>query len=320
MSDIAPNAYLLTTIDGQSAKFAIPVDSALRIGRSKSASVVLNDESVSRHHALLQRTEHNQYYITDLGTRNGTYVNQKRVAASVLLRHHDRITIGSYTLIFCYETQAIRETARGAPETAILFAPKLITVMVADIRGFTGLAQRVEPDVLSTMTGSLFRKAGKALHELGTWAQKYIGDAVMAVWLHEDLAPTTAELRAVFDAVSQLTGIADGLQGTLKLDAPVRLGVGINTGMAMVGNAGSVAMSDYTALGEVVNHAFRLEAATRTLDCDLVLGKGTYDFLAPSIDAGILQVCTTMLKGYEEPATVYTAQIDSLKILLESLK
>ena len=154
----------------------------------------------------------------------------------------------------------------------------------------------------------------------GTWAQKYIGDAVMAVWLHEDLAPTTAELRAVFDAVSQLTTIADGLHGTLGLDSPIRLGVGINTGMAMVGNAGSVAISDYTALGEVVNHAFRLEAATRTLDCDLVVGKGTYDFLSKSIDAGIFQVSTTMLKGYDEPATVYTAQIEALKILLESMR
>ena len=320
MSDIAPHAYLLTTIDGESAKFAIPVDSALRIGRSKSANVVLHDESVSRHHALLQRTEHNQYYITDLGTRNGTYVNQRRVTAAVILRHHDRISIGSYSLLFCYESDAIRETGGRAPSTNILFAPKLITVLVADIRGFTGLAQRIEPDILSNMTGSLFRKAGKALHELGSWAQKYIGDAVMAVWVHEDLAPTTKELRAVFDAVSQLTGIADGLQGTLGLDEPVRLGVGINTGMAMVGNAGSVAMSDYTALGEVVNHAFRLEAATRTLDCDLVLGKGTYDFLAPSIGPGILQVCTTMLKGYEEPATVYTAQIDALKTLLQYLQ
>jgi len=67
-----------------------------------------------------------------------------------------------------------------------------------------------------------------------------------------------------------------------------------------------------------VNHAFRLEAATRLLDCDLALGKGTYDYLAPSIDPGIFQVCTTILKGYEEAATVYTAKIVSLKRLLES--
>jgi len=319
MSDIATQVYLLTTIDGQSAKFDIPGDSALRIGRSKSGNVVLDDESVSRHHALLQRTQHNQYYITDLGSRNGTYVNQKRVTASVILRPHDRISIGSYNLIFCYESaEVIRETAGRAPTTNMQFAPKLITVVVADIRGFTGLARRVEPDMLTNITSTLFRKAGKALQERGTWAQKYIGDAVMAVWLHPELSPSATELRTVIDAVSQLADIAESLQGTLALSEPIRLGVGINTGWAMVGNAGSIAMSDYTALGEVVNHAFRLESATRFLDCDLAVGKGTYDYLAPSIDSGMFQVCTTMLKGYEEPATVYTAKIPILKLLLES--
>lgn len=320
MSHTSPIPYLLTTINGESAKFPIPADSALRIGRSESVEVVLDNESVSRRHALLQRTDKNLCYITDLGSRNGTYVNQKRVTSPVILRPDDRITIGNFTLIFCQESaDSVRDSSGRFPTTTLLFAPKLITVMVADIRDFTGLTRHVEPDMLSTITGTLFRKAGKALQERGTWAQKYIGDAVMAVWLHGEVAPRKAELHAIFDALLQLTAIADSLQSTLGLDAPIRLGVGINTGLAMVGNAGSIAVSDYTALGEVVNHAFRLESATRDLGCDLALGQGTYDFLAPSIDPGVFRVCTTMLKGYEESTTVYTAQNESFKIVLDSI-
>jgi adenylate cyclase len=192
--------------------------------------------------------------------------------------------------------------------------------MVADIRDFTGLAQRVDPRTLSVITATLFRQAGKALQERGAWEQKYIGDAVMAVWLHGDLKPGAKELSAIFDAASQLVAIAASLQASLGLDAPIRVGVGINSGWASVGNVGSIACSDYTALGEVVNRAFRLESATRQLDCGLALGQETYDFLAGLIDAGrIFTARTVELKGYEELATAYTVPLALLPALAESL-
>ena len=171
------------------------------------------------------------------------------------------------------------------------------------------------------MTGTLFREGGKALQERGAWAQKYIGDAVMAVWIHKKRAPELRELAAVFEGLSRLIAIAGGLQSQFGLDAPIRLGAGINTGWASIGNVGSMASSDYTALGDVVNKTFRLESATKDIPCDVALGQGTYEFLAGL--AGIESLfneCTVKLKGYDDPATAYATHSASIPSVLEAIK
>jgi adenylate cyclase len=317
------SAFLETEINGEKRTFAIPGDAALCIGRAGSAGVLLDGDGVSRRHALLQRGDSDQFYITDLGSRNGTQVNQKQISAPVVLRPGDRIAIGNFMLTFRHPaSNPVAAPLTISSATNVSFAAKLITVMVADIRDFTPLAQRIAPGSLSLITGTLFREAGQALQEHGAWAQKYIGDAVMAVWLHESEKPgAAADLRPVFNALSKLLAISARLQGTLGLDAPIQLGVGINTGWASVGNVGSIASADYTAVGDVVNKAFRLESATRQLACDIAVGQETYDLLAGSVEAGrIFQARSVKLKGYEELTTAYAASLALLPGLLESFR
>jgi adenylate cyclase len=89
----------------------------------------------------------------------------------------------------------------------------------------------------------------------------------------------------------------------------------------MVGNVGSIANSDYTALGDVVNKAFRLESATKEIPFDLALGQETYEFVADSIDAAALfQKCSVKLKGYDEPATAFGARLSSLPVVIKALR
>ena len=212
------------------------------------------------------------------------------------------------------------ESPDKLPSTNVVFALSLITVLVVDIRDFTGLAQRVEASKLSKVTGTLFREAGQALQERGAWAQKYIGDAVMAVWLHKKSAPEARELAAIFDGLSHLARIAGGLQRQFDLDAPIGIGAGMNSGWASVGNVGSIASSDYTAFGDVVNMAFRLESATKEMACDLVLGQGTHEFIAGSMDPALFEKRAIKLKGYTDPATVFGAHLSALPKMLEALQ
>ncbi len=314
MSDVLSAIFLEAEIDGQVSRFPLADDRTFRIGRSDKNNVVLADDLASRNHAMLQRSDEGKFYITDLGSSNGTFVNGGRISAPVVLRHGDKIRIGTHEFTF-HQESAVESPPTELPDelqsTNILFAQSLITVLVADIRDFTGLGRRLEASKLSSVTGTLFREGGKALQERGAWAQKYIGDAVMAVWLHKKKAP---ELR-------ELIAIAASLQSQFCLDAPIRLGAGINTGWASVGNVGSMASSDYTALGDVVNKAFRLESATKEIPCDLALGQGTYEFLTGS--AGIESLfspCSVKLKGYDEPATAYGAHTSSIPFVLEALK
>ena len=323
MSSFLPAAHLEAEIDGQVRRFSLAGENIFRIGRSDKNNVILADDLASRNHAMLQRSEEGRFYITDLGSSNGTFVNGARICAPVILQPGDRIGIGNHEFSFHQEVLGQPPPIEEPDElqsTNILFAQSLITVLVADIRDFTGLARSLDASKLSMLTGAFFREAGKALHQRGAWAQKYIGDAVMAVWLHKKRAPEVRELAGVFESLSRLAAIAAGLQDRFELNTPIRIGAGINTGWASVGNVGSIASSDYTALGDVVNKAFRLESATKEIVCDLAVGQGTFDFLSGAIDAApFFHARTVRLKGYEEPATAYSSQLSSLPGVLEAL-
>lgn len=316
--------YLEAEIAGEVRIFSLTAGCTLKIGRSDQNDVVLSDDLASRHHAMLQRTSLGLCYITDLGSSNGTFVNGARISAPVILRPGDRIAVGMHKFSF-QQDAAVQYPPVEAPEwlgsTALAAQQSLITVLVTDIRDFTGLAQRMDAFKLSMVIGAFFREAGKALQERGAWAQKYIGDAVMALWLHKTDTPDRSEMIAVFDGLSQLTAIAGGLQRQFELNAPISIGAGINTGLASVGNFGSSASADYTALGDVVNKAFRLESVTKEMLCDVALGEGTYGSLAGVINPGpIFQCRTVKLKGYDEPATAYGARLSSLPAVLEALR
>ena len=323
MSSFLPAAHLEAEIDGQVRRFSLAGENIFRIGRSDKNNVILADDLASRNHAMLQRSEEGRFYITYLGSSNGTCVNGARICAPVILQPGDRIGIGNHEFSFHQEALGQPPPIEEPDElqsTNILFAQSLITVLVADIRDFTGLARSLDTSKLSMVTGAFFRDAGKALQQRGAWAQKYIGDAVMAVWLHKKRAPEVRELAGVFESLSRLSAIAAGLQDRFELNTPIRIGAGINTGWASVGNVGSIASSDYTALGDVVNKAFRLESATKEIVCDLAVGQGTFDFLSGAIDAGpFFHARTVRLKGYEEPATAYSSQLSSLPGVLEAL-
>ena len=309
-------------IGGELRRFALADDGMIRIGRSDKNEVVIADELASRQHAMLQRSEEGMVYLTDLGSSNGTFVNGARVSTPVILQSGDLISIGNHE--FRFHQEVVQPPPVREPDqltaTNLLVKETLITVLVVDIFDFTGLSQRIDAAKISMLMATFFREGGKVLQQRGAWAQKYIGDAIMATWLHEERAPEREDLFAIFDGLSQLVAIAAGLQQQFELQTPISIGAGINTGWASVGNLGSIASSDYTAFGDVVHKAFRLESSTRQSSYELMLGPDTYKRLADTCDAGMLfESCSMVLKGYDEPVTAYGANFSSLSSVLQGL-
>jgi adenylate cyclase len=316
------SAYLEFEEEGTRHELPIPPDCVFRVGRSEKNNLVLVDDLASRTHAMLQ-CANDGVYITDCGSSNGTFVNGARISSPLILRSGDQIKIGHKVLTFrergLQEVQ-MADTANDLASTRIVFSQSLITVLVADIRNFTGLARKIEPSRLAQIAGSFFREAGKLLQERGAWTQKYIGDAVLAIWQHEQDLLSIAELSAAIDSQWRLAQVAAGLQAQFGLDAPVRIGAGINTGWASLGNVGSLASSDYTAMGDVVNLAFRLESATKEIGYDLAIGQGAYDLLVNAgVGSDMFERHALKLKGYDEPSTVYAARLAAVPTLLQRL-
>ena len=266
----------LVVTNAEGLRLTLPLDDGItwRIGRDPGGKIVLADEAASRRHAVIQRSEVGEYYVLDLGSRNGTFVQGRRVRTPVLLSHGDEISIGGHKLVFLNPPLPVSEPANMTLDdqltrTRVVFAMRLVTVLVVDIHGFTVLTQQVEQEILCKFISRWFADASEIFRAHGSWALKYIGDAVMAAWLHER-ADDSGPVLAALSAVSEFAGLSSAARYSLPAD--LGFGAGLNTGVASIGNAGSGDQTDFTAFGEVVNAAFRMEASTRRIGSDLAIG------------------------------------------------
>lgn len=298
------------------------------VGRGDDNNFVLPDRWISRNHAMLQGTDRGQFYLIDLGSRNGTFVNGRRVSVPVILQDGDLITFGQTELRFIAPVDASTVAdvtlggARGqeSTATAMLHVRQLISVVVIDIRDFTVLTRQIDEKVLSEAIGTWFRRAGEIISQYDSWVDKYIGDAVMAVWVHGKAGADPSSMLKIMQAVSTLSEMTGQLHQQFPLPFPLRIGAGINTGHAMVGNTGSGDHPDYTALGDTVNAAFRLENATKPLGLDIAMGETTYTYLQKAgMDSGCFKRFTLDLKGYDDPIVAHAGTFTDLNQFLNTL-
>ncbi|XZO01229.1 MAG: adenylate/guanylate cyclase domain-containing protein [Microcoleus sp.] len=293
------------------------------VGRSDDNNFVLVDRWISRNHAMLQQMETGEFYLIDLGSRNGSFVNGRRVSIPVTLKNGDRLMFGQTELDF-YDPTPSRQLAQAHEIdsddfTATLTVRSLISVMVMDIRDYTVLTRQLDETILSEVIGTWFRSSGHIIRKHGSWVDKYIGDAIMAVWFHKTDGVSNEDIMLICQALSQLHKATDELSTRYPLPFPLRVGVGINTGYAMVGNSGSSDRSDYTALGDTVNAAFRLESCTKELGKDIAVGQTTYKYLRELGAQSAFDRHVVDLKGYDTPTVTYGSTYRDLDTFLKSM-
>jgi adenylate cyclase len=313
-----PDAELVLVSGEMQKHFPLTSRDVCRIGRTPDNSIQLSANLVSRRHAMVQPGEFSAFMIVDLGSRNGTYVNGSRITSSRPLQNGDVISIGGEELLFIQSgVSGTSENSRIGPDATMVERPvSEITVAVVDIRGYTKICQNVGEVRAAEMMHAFNTEAGTLLGDLNAWGVKYIGDAVMAVWVNHG-PPKQFVFRAL-QAISGLMDIAAGLQDRFHLDSPVLLRAALNIGAASVGNMGSKAAPDYTAIGDVVNKVFRLESCAGDLQADLVLSGHVYNVLQRGIDPKKLMIGKRVqLKGYADSELVYTLDKDQLRSILE---
>ena len=270
---------------------------------------------------MIQASDGHGYCLIDLGSRNGTFVNQRRVTVPVRLTNRDVITLGQTQLLFsCLNQEAAHKTTMPSVDLAdpvvmntnVLHVRRLISVLVVDIRNFTGLTHQLDERVLSEVVGAWFQSVGSIIGHHGSWVDKYIGDAVMAVWIHGSQDVTHEEILRPLKALQALYEMTGTLHQRYPLPFPLKIGAGLNTGYAMVGNTGSGDRPDYTALGDTVNAAFRLESSTKQVGMDVALGQRTFDYLSDNEKRHLFQRRDLALKGYNGLSSVYVSKFKDL--------
>lgn len=315
------HTYIDVVIKGEDRTFDLTRTPTLSIGRNPQSSVVLDDDPmVSRKHALVQRGSSGEYYLSDLGSRNGTRRNGVPVTSPVALEDGDSFSIGSHRFVFHNVADRDRDEGDEQDPTDVLVVEQMITILVLDIRNYTVLARELGEARITEIMNKLFHRAGELLERRGSWAQKYIGDAVMAFWVHGEEGGTPPEIGRLFQSLVDLVAIVAELNEEFDPPRPLAFGAGINSGVAVTGNMGSAALSDHTAMGDAVNKAFRLESATKTVGREVVVGRATWELMElPDDVAALFSRHTVELKGYDEAEEVRALSLDGLPRLVEAL-
>src|ERR1700723_2829353 len=138
VSESSTDPYLILSHSGR--RFPLRDGQSWAIGRGDGCAVMLDSRSVSRLHALVQLREGGAISLVDLGSRNGSFVNKRRVSVPVVLNDHDSLMFGDQEFVFrnprgADPEAALFETTRNAPTTA-LHTSMLTTIVVVDIRDY----------------------------------------------------------------------------------------------------------------------------------------------------------------------------------------
>ena len=183
---------------------------------------------------------------------------------------------------------------------------KLITVLFADVSGFTAMAESMDHEIVNSVINSLWSRVDKAIQHQGGRIDKHIGDAVMALFgtptAHEN-DPERA-IRAALKIQTEVQDwkweFRDSMSPQWAQAQKIQLRIGVNTGPALLGSVGTV--GEYTAIGNTVNVANRLEQAAPP--GGILISYDTYQHVRGVFDVTVLQPIT--VKGKSEPIQVYT--------------
>jgi len=150
-----------------------------------------------------------------------------------------------------------------------------ITILFADIRGFTAMSERLDPESLVRLLQDFLNPMSNIIINQGGTIDKYMGDAVMALFGAPLVQPEHPRLacRAALEMVATLEAL--NLKWQAQERPPLKIGVGINTGPVAVGNMGSERLFDYTAIGDNVNLASRLEGLNKYYGTSILISQST---------------------------------------------
>jgi class 3 adenylate cyclase len=219
--------------------------------------------------------------------------------ASLQLRERRRLrrTFGAYV-----SPDIMRDILRSDPPPGIGGERYWLCVLFVDIRGFTARSEAASPEATIRLLNRYFSEVAACVHGAGGTLDKFIGDGVMAFFG----APQRLESPCIsaMNAARELLARLPRLNAELirEGEAPIAIGIGLHAGDAVVGNMGSETRHNYTAIGDAVNVASRLEGLTKDVDFPLVCSEVVFEKLIDH--SGLVKLGPRTIKGHQ-PVVVY---------------
>jgi adenylate cyclase len=180
-----------------------------------------------------------------------------------------------------------------------------LTVLFSDIRGFTTMSENSDPEKIVEMLNIHFTVMAEIILKHNGTIDKYIGDAIMAFWGAPLKTKDHAE-QAVLAGIEMIEGLKEvnRILQERGCKHDIQIGIGINTGVATIGNIGSAKKMNYTIVGDTVNLSSRLESITKEYKTPLLFSEYTYNQIKHKIPCKLIGNVT--VKGREQSVDIYT--------------
>lgn len=180
---------------------------------------------------------------------------------------------------------------------------KELTVLFSDIRGFTSFSEQMAPENLVKFLNEYLSKMTEIVFKYDGLLDKYMGDAIMAIW-GAPLEQPDHSLRACYTALEMVGELSILREKWRNQGMPaLNIGVGINTGLMVVGNMGSEKRFDYTVMGDSVNLGSRLEGLNKLYGTSIIVSEFTYSLVKEEILGRELDL--VRVKGKDQPVRIY---------------
>ncbi len=280
-----------------SALVALAALLAMALGIRIASVMSVNLKRITLAHKKLEH----QQYVKVAEIKTGDEIEDLAEGFNAMvdgLEERDRLraTMGKYMT-----EQVVEHLMAGRVQLGGVTLP--VTVLFTDIRSFTSISETMSAHELVSLLNEYFTAMVTVVMEEGGVVDKYIGDAIMAVFGAPVPKPDDAQ-RAVRAAVRMRAAlILLNERLAARGIAPIRTGIGLHTGEVVAGNIGSEARMEYTVIGDGVNLASRLESATKELGVDVLISEDTAAHLGAEFELRYVDEIT--VKGRKKPVKVF---------------
>ncbi len=209
------------------------------------------------------------------------------------------------TTMYRYLTPHVAEQVMALGEDALMVGErKDVTILFSDIRGYTTLTENLGAAEVVSLLNQYFETMVEAVFNYEGTLDKFIGDALMAVFGAPLPLTENHAWRAVQSALDMRHRLAEFNQRRIIQAQPqIRFGIGISSGEVVSGNIGSHKRMDYTVIGDGVNLSSRLEGVTKEYGCDIILSEFTYQLCSDRI--WVRQLDKIRVKGKHQAVNIY---------------
>ena len=246
LSPNGPEAFLEDVEGGRT-----PLGASCAIGRVAGNEIVIDGDRVSRRHAVIHRREAGEYWLMDLGSRNGTFLNRRRLLQPAKLSDGDEIEIGGRSFRFHQATRPGAASAgSAAPETIREVQSIACWLLVADMENSTRFITRTSPRQFAERTQQWLAHCREIIERHDGAINKFLGDGFFAYWRHTP------------DATRQVAGTLEELRRLPATDAP-QFRLALHFGTVVAG--GGATLGEESLMGPEVHFVFRLEKLAATL-------------------------------------------------------